>query len=125
MKTLIRLTVIGLCSVSSLSFASHQNTQEIRIDHFGTGSDGDNTSGLLLKEPIKLVPYLKLDQNKEPRIEHYGTGNDGDNTAGLLLVDHEKYYAANTSTVQVDTGRIDHYGTGNDGDNTTGLLLKD
>lgn len=126
MKTLIKFVFIGLCGVASSSFASQHHEQNMKIDHFGTGNDGDNSSGLLLKQPMKLVPASKQERTKERRIEHYGTGNDGDNTSGLLLVDHEKVYAlSNTYTPQLDQRRIEHYGTGNDGDNTTGLLLQE
>jgi len=126
MKALIKFVFIGLCGVASSSFASQHHEQNMKIDHFGTGNDGDNSSGLLLKQPMKLVPASKQERTKEPRIEHYGTGNDGDNTSGLLLVDHEKVYAlSNTYTPQLDQRRIEHYGPGNDGDNTTGLLLQE
>ena len=58
-----------------------------RIDHYGTGNDGDNTSGLLLKVPLTTIysnSISDINLNAE-RIDHYGTGNDGDNTSGLLL----------------------------------------
>ncbi|MBJ9953303.1 MULTISPECIES: hypothetical protein [unclassified Acinetobacter] len=126
MKALIKFVFIGLCGVAGSSFASQHHDQTIKIDHFGTGNDGDNSSGLLLKQPMKLIPASKQKPMKEPRIEHYGTGNDGDNSSGLLLIDHEKVYAsANPYAPQPDPRRIEHYGTGNDGDNTTGLLLKE
>jgi hypothetical protein len=126
MRTLINFAFIGLCGLATTSFASQHHDQAMKIDHFGTGNDGDNTTGLLLKQPIKLVASSKQEKSNEPRIEYYGTGNDGDNTTGLLLVDHEKVYSAsNTYVASPEPMRIEHYGTGNDGDNTTGLLLKE
>jgi hypothetical protein len=50
MKTLIKFVFIGLCGVASSSFASQHHEQNMKIDHFGTGNDGDNTTGLLLQE---------------------------------------------------------------------------
>jgi hypothetical protein len=126
MRTLINFAFIGLCGLATTSFASQHHDQAMKIDHFGTGNDGDNTTGLLLKQPIKLVSSSKQENSKEQRIEHYGTGNDGDNSSGLLLVDHEKVFAlTNNYPPQPEPMRIEHYGTGNDGDNTTGLLLKE
>jgi hypothetical protein len=67
--------------------SKQQRTKEPRIEHYGTGNDGDNTSGLLLvdHEKVYALSNTYTPQPDQRRIEHYGTGNDGDNTTGLLL----------------------------------------
>ncbi|MCH2003696.1 MULTISPECIES: hypothetical protein [Acinetobacter] len=127
MKSISYLFSIIVFSFSSLAIASTDITSEMTIDHYGTGNDGDNTSGLLLKDPLPVI-YSNNSVNRysnEERIDHYGTGNDGDNTSGLLLKDPLPVIYSNSSVNRnLNEERIDHYGTGNDGDNTSGLLLK-
>ncbi|KAF1027822.1 MAG: hypothetical protein GAK29_00463 [Acinetobacter bereziniae] len=87
MRILINFAFIGLCGLATTSFASQHHDQAMKIDHFGTGNDGDNTTGLLLVDHEKVYSASNTYvASPEPmRIEHYGTGNDGDNTTGLLL----------------------------------------
>lgn len=83
------LNMILLSStILSISFTYASNGAEPRIPHYGTGNDGDNTTGLLLIDHEKYLNTDSASNSKsEPRISHYGTGNDGDNTTGLLLED--------------------------------------
>jgi hypothetical protein len=118
---------IIMFSLSNLTNASIHTSPNQTIDHYGTGNDGDNTSGLLLKNPPPTVysnSISEMNLNAE-RIDHYGTGNDGDNTSGLLLKNPPPtVYSNSISEMDLNAERIDHYGTGNDGDNTSSLLLK-
>ena len=127
MKRIPFFLTILVFAFSNIANASIHTSSDQTIDHYGTGNDGDNTSGLLLKEPLPIFyskSSIQIDTNVE-RIDHYGTGNDGDNTSGLLLnVPLPKIYSNSTSDINLNAERIDHYGTGNDGDNTSGLLLK-
>ncbi|HEO1794087.1 TPA: hypothetical protein VAM27_003022 [Acinetobacter baumannii] len=127
MKSFSYFFLVIVFSFSSLASASTHIASEKTIDHYGTGNDGDNTSGLLLKDPLPVIySNSSIDRNStEERIDHYGTGNDGDNTSGLLLKDPLPVTYSNSSVERNSTEeRIDYYGTGNDGDNTSGLLLK-
>ena len=73
--TLLSSTILS----TSLTYAS--NGSEPRIPHYGTGNDGDNTTGLLLIDHEKYLNKASVSNSEsEPRIPHYGTGNDGDNT---------------------------------------------
>ena len=87
MKLIPSFLAILVFSLSNLTNASIHPSPDQTIDHYGTGHDGDNTSGLLLKKPLPIVysnSASDINLNAE-RIDHYGTGNDGDNTSGLLL----------------------------------------
>ncbi|WEI24151.1 hypothetical protein PYR74_09725 [Acinetobacter bereziniae] len=64
MKTLIKFVFIGLCGVASSSFASQHHEQNMKIDHFGTGNDGDNSSGILLKQPMRTRSGIKATKNQ-------------------------------------------------------------
>jgi hypothetical protein len=127
MKLIPSFLAILVFSLSNLTNASIHTSPDQTIDHYGTGNDGDNTSGLLLKKPLPIVysnSASDINLNAE-RIDHYGTGNDGDNTSGLLLkVPLTTIYSNSISDINLNAERIDHYGTGNDGDNTSGLLLQ-
>jgi hypothetical protein len=85
---------IIMFSLSNLTNASIHTSPNQTIDHYGTGNDGDNTSGLLSKNPPPTVYSNSISIHTSPNqtIDHYGTGNDGDNTSGLLLkIRHQQF----------------------------------
>jgi len=121
MKTLVHFMAIGLFGISSVSFAANSNST---IEYYGTGNDGDNSTGLRLKNPEKQLSAAAIQSKPAPRIEYYGTGNDGDNSTGLRLKNPEtSNYVAMTYPEQPNVKRVHHYKTGNDGDNTSGIRI--
>ena len=55
MKLIPSFLAILVFSLSNLTNASIHTSPDQTIDHYGTGNDGDNTSGLLLKKPLPIV----------------------------------------------------------------------
>lgn len=82
MNAFINFVAVGLFSISTLSFASQAYNQEPMLDYYGTGSDGDNTTGLLLKQTETMRSSASASahpgKSHPPHTDTIATGNDAE-----------------------------------------------
>lgn len=80
MKAFINVVAVGLLSISTLSFASQAYNQNSMLEYYGTGNDGDNTTGMLLKQTEEQSLSVSAHPGKAhpPHSETVATGGDSE-----------------------------------------------